>query len=104
MLEPKDLVCIREPDKEPTAYEKMKTTEEFYLELVQQIQELEAQDQDNGDEDNVVIRLEASQQKEEVLDYIDSSPPLPNYIDSSDIESNAGSIDSIQRNADFVRL
>jgi hypothetical protein len=37
-----------------------------------------------------------------VLDYLDSSPPPPNYIDSSDVESYAGSIDSIQRNADFV--
>jgi hypothetical protein len=79
----------------PTANKKMKTTEEFYPDLVQQIQELEAQGQGDGDEDDIVIRLEASQQKEEVLDYIDSSPPLPNYIDSSDIESNAGSIDSI---------
>jgi hypothetical protein len=42
MLEPKDLVCIREPNKEPTAYKKMKTTEEFYPELVQQIHKLEA--------------------------------------------------------------
>jgi hypothetical protein len=40
--EPKDLIRIREPDKEPTAYEKMKTTEEFYPKLVQQIRELEA--------------------------------------------------------------
>jgi hypothetical protein len=40
--EPKDLIRIREPDKEPTAYKKMKTTEEFYPELVQQIRELEA--------------------------------------------------------------
>ena len=41
---------------------------------------------------------------EDVLDYMDSSPPPPNYIDSSDIESDAGSLDSIQRNADFVRF
>ena len=34
-----------------------------------------------------------------MLDYIDSSPPLPNYINSSDIESDVGSLDSIQRNA-----
>lgn len=106
-----DLVRIREPDKEPTAYEKIKTTEEFYPELVQQIRELEAQvgrdqgqDHGDGDEDDVIIRVEASQQKEEVLDYIDSSPPPPNYIDSSDVESNAGSLDSIQRNADFVQF
>jgi hypothetical protein len=106
-----DLVRIREPDKEPTTYEKIKTTEEFYPELVQQIRELEAQvgrdqgqDQGDGDEDDVIIRLEASQQKEEVLDYMDSSPPPPNYVDSSDVESNAGSLDSIQRNADFVQF
>ena len=43
----------------------------------------------------MIIRVEALQQKEEVLDYIDSSPPPPNYIDSSDVESNAGSLDSI---------
>jgi hypothetical protein len=106
-----DLVRIREPDKEPTTYEKIKTTEEFYPELVQQIRELEAQvgrdqgqDQGDGDKDDVIIRLEASQQKEEVLDYMDSSPPPPNYVDSSDVESNAGSLDSIQRNADFVQF
>jgi hypothetical protein len=32
-----DLVHIRELDKEPTVYKKLKTTEEFYPELVQQI-------------------------------------------------------------------
>lgn len=37
-----------------------------------------------------------------MLDYLDSSPPPPNLVDSSDVESNAGSTDSIQRNADFV--
>jgi hypothetical protein len=109
--DPVDLIYIREPNKEPTVYEKLKTTEEFYPELVQQIRELEAQfgtdqDQDQGDsdEDDVIIRLEASQRKEDVLDYIDSSLPPPNYIDSSNIESDAGSLDSIQRNADFVQF
>ena len=33
--------------------------------------------------------------KDEIPDYMDSSPPPPNLIDSSDVESNAGSIDSI---------
>ena len=37
-------------------------------------------------------------------DYLDSSPPPPNLIDSSNIESSAGSIDSTQRNADFVHF
>jgi len=52
----------------------------------------------------VIIRLEASQQKEDVLDYIDSSPLPLNYINSSDIESDTGSLDFIQRNADFVQF
>jgi hypothetical protein len=30
--------------------------------------------------------------------------PPPNLMDSSHVEPNAGSLDSIQRNADFVRL
>ena len=39
-------------------------------------------------------------------DIPDSSPPLPKYIDSSnvDVDSNASSIDSISRNTDFVAL
>jgi hypothetical protein len=36
--------------------------------------------------------------KDKVADLIDSSPPPPEYIDSSDAES----IDSIRRNADFI--
>ena len=39
--------------------------------------------------------------------YINSSPPLPDYrtyIDSSDIELDAGSIDLIARNADFIEF
>jgi hypothetical protein len=42
-----------------------------------------------------------------VADYADSSPPPPDYaalIDSSDVELDAGSIDSIARNADFVSM
>jgi len=41
-----------------------------------------------------------------VLDIPDSSPPLLEYIDSFDVDvdSNASSIDSISRNANFVAL
>jgi hypothetical protein len=39
-----------------------------------------------------------------VLDYLDSSPLPLNLVDSSDVESDAGFIDSIQRNADFIPL
>ena len=50
----------------------------------------------------MVITIVLLQVKEDVPNYIDSSPPPLNYINSSDVESNAGSIDSIQRNANFV--
>jgi hypothetical protein len=84
----------------------MQLTEEFYPGLVQNIRELERQVgpqiKDRDGDDDVAVILEHLQKKEEVLDYLDSSPPPPNLIDSSDIESNARSIDSIQRNADFV--
>ena len=41
-------------------------------------------------------------QIEKILYILDFSPLLLNYIDSSNIESNAGSINSTHRNADFV--
>jgi hypothetical protein len=101
-----DLIRIREPDKNPTDLEKIQLTEEFYPGLVQNIRELEKQVvlqiKDDGGDDDVVVILERSQKKEDVPDYLDSSPPPPNLIDSSDVESTAGSMDSIQRNADFV--
>ncbi len=51
------------------------------------------------------ISITTDTPKLEVLDYIESSPPLPeilDYIESSDVESNARSVDSIVRNANFV--
>jgi hypothetical protein len=102
---------IREPDKQPTTLEQLKCTEEFYPGLVQNIREIKKElglldldqgDGDGNDDDEVVVRLEDSQEKENVPDYIDSSPPPPNLVDSSDVESDAGSLDSIARNADFV--
>ena len=100
---------IREPDKEPNQLKLATYTEEFYPHLIQAIREIKAQvgpQLDNiGDidcDDDVVITTVLSRVKEDMPNYIDSSPPPPNYIDSSDVESNAGSIDSIQRNANFV--
>ena len=58
----------------------------------------------DGDEDVVINTTERKHQKERVGEYIDSSPPPLIIPDSSDIESNAGSIDSIQANADFVQF
>jgi hypothetical protein len=37
LLDPVDLIRICEPNKEPTVYKKLKTIEEFYPKLVQQI-------------------------------------------------------------------
>ena len=39
-----------------------------------------------------------------MLDIPDFSPPPLEYIDSSNVDSNASFIDSISRNADFVAL
>ena len=104
-----DLCRIREPDKEPNQLKLATYTEEFYPHLIQAIREIKAQvgpQLDNiGDidgDDDVVITTVLSRVKEDMPNYIDSSPPPPNYIDSSNVESNAGSIDSIQRNANFV--
>ena len=103
---PEDLFPVREPDKQPTQIEALMCTAEYYPELVQAVKEATAQDakaQDAlGDGDDVVFRLGDSQEKENVPEYLDSSPPPRNLVDSSDVESHAGSIDSIQRNADFV--
>lgn len=104
-----ELLCpIREPNKNPIVIEQARLLEDFYPELVQQIKELKAQQEhltqldlyaDDNDNNNIVINTTAViYKKDKVVDLIDSSPPLPEYVDSSDAES----IDSIQQNADFV--
>jgi hypothetical protein len=102
---PELLVPIREPDKNPTVIEQARLLEDFYPGLVQAIRELKAQQEPPtqldiaADGDDVVISTTpAIYAEDEVLDIPDSSPPPPNYIDSSDAES----IDSIRRNADFI--
>ena len=102
------LVPIREPDKNPTVIEQTCLLEDFYPELVQQINELKAQQElpsqlvlQADDDNNVIINTTAiTYEKDIVEDLLDSSPPPPEYIDSSDAES----IDSICRNADLVRF
>jgi hypothetical protein len=100
---PEDLLPVREPDKQPTQIEALMCTAEYYPELVQAVKEAKAQGA-LGDGDEVVFRLGDSQEKGNVPDYMDSSPPPRDLADSSDVESHAGSIDSIQRNADFVAI
>ncbi len=95
-----DLVPIQEPGKNPTDIEKLRCTEEYYPELLQQFRGAERYQKMLQDLEIVLGPLK----KEDVGDYIDSSPPPPDLIDSSDVESDTGSIDSIQRNANFVAL
>lgn len=60
---PLDLVPFREPNKNPTALEKMQCTDEFYPKLVQQIREPKShQDQGIGSSD-VVFRLGDSKRR-----------------------------------------
>jgi hypothetical protein len=74
--------------------------------LVQQISELKAQqdyptqlDLTADDDDDVVISTTlVTYEKDVVGDIPDSSPPPPDLIDSSNIES----IDLIRRNADLL--
>jgi hypothetical protein len=108
-----DLVPIREPDKAPTIAEQLLLTDKGHPGLLQVIRELEAlappdiedtKDKEDSD-DEIIISTQGNSTEREiiVLDYRDSSPLLPIY-DESDIESYVESIDSIQRNADFVLL
>jgi hypothetical protein len=114
-----DMVPIREPDKNPTIIEQARCEEDFYPDLQLVVRQLTASLSNlapdrlealntfidiDRDEDVVINTTERKHQKERVGEYIDSSPPRLTYPDSSDMESNAGSIDSIQANADFVQF
>jgi hypothetical protein len=55
-----------------------------------------------GDGEEVEITIGDVNGDKKVLFIPDSSPPPPVYVDSSNVKSDAGLIDSIQRNADFV--
>jgi len=116
-----DMAPIREPDKHPTIIERARCEEDFYPDLQLVVRQLTASlsnlapdrleapntfiDIDGDrDEDVVINTTERKHQKERVGEYIDSSPPHLTYPDSSDMESNTGSIDSIQANADFVQF
>jgi hypothetical protein len=107
------LVLIKEPNKRLTLLKAAKCTKDFYPKLQQVIKELKSQqqpfarlqtpDSDSNSDGDMTIRTEAVTYKKDVVrDYLDSSPLLLNYINSSNVESNAGSIDSIAQNADFI--
>jgi hypothetical protein len=57
---------------------------------------MNASGDDNDDnDDKVIIIMIFIRVLEYIPDYRDSSPPLSNLVDSSDVESNTGNIDSI---------
>ena len=105
-----NIAPIREPDKNPTIIEWARYKEDFYPDLQLVVRQLTASLSNlapdrleapntfiniNEDEDIVINTTERKHQKERVGEYIDSSPPPLIIPNSSDIESNAGSIDSI---------
>ena len=82
----------------PVAYPGLQTAlleQEALLKHVQR-------EQGVGDGEEVEINIGDVNGDREVPFIPDSTPPLPVYVDSSDVESDAGSIDSIQRNTNFV--
>jgi hypothetical protein len=94
---------IRQPDKDPTALEQELCTPEGHPGLLQAVRQAQVYIDSNDGDGEVTIRVGNSQGVEAVQDYMESSPPpLPELQDSSDVESHAGSIDSIARNADFI--
>jgi hypothetical protein len=101
---------IREPHKYPTIIEQARYKEDFYPNLQLVVRQLTASLSNlapdrleapntfiniNGDKDVVINTTKRKHQKERVGEYINSSPPPLIIPDSSDIESNAGSINSI---------
>jgi hypothetical protein len=55
-----------------------------------------------SDDEEVEINIGDVNGDREVLFIPNSSPLPPVYVDSSNVESDTGLIDSIQRNANFV--
>jgi hypothetical protein len=61
-------------------------------------------EQGNGDGKEVDIRIRDINKNKEVVFIPNSTPPPSVYINSFDIESDAGSLDLIQRNVNFVEF
>jgi hypothetical protein len=81
-------------------FNRTRIIQSFLLQQVKEAEQYQKMLQDQGNDLEIILGYQYP--KDEVGDYLDSSPPPPNLVDSSDVESDAGSIDSIQRNADFV--
>ena len=110
-----DLFPVRQPDKDPTPDEAFFCTEKGYPELLLAIQQYQGEvdrdailnDQIDPDLVDIVLSIPITRVQYPAEGYIDSSPPPPDhgyFDDSSDVESDAGSLDSITRNADFIEF
>ncbi|RKF83576.1 hypothetical protein GcM1_157002 [Golovinomyces cichoracearum] len=110
---PTDLLLLREPDKNLTILEAASMTPEGHHEYLHVV--LQAEKESNGELEGkligfpelkageLFIRLGNNYQREDVeVKYIESSPIWETFVESSDVESDAGSIDSISLNADFI--
>ena len=104
---------IREPDKNPDVFQALSITPEGHPELLHTIQQLEKAlnggleveiDIREGGEVSIITgdEFRRVERADKGVLYVESSPPRPRYIESSDVESDAGSVDSIRRNTNFV--
>ncbi|KAF5202127.1 Transposase protein, partial [Thalictrum thalictroides] len=101
---PEDIIPIRDPEKKPTVLEQSLCTEEAFPELLVQVQEARSQARFVEVEKDLLVRL-GDHYEEVIRDYEDSEPEPEDYStlkDSSDVESDSGSIDSIANQADFM--
>ncbi|KAH9214721.1 hypothetical protein DL95DRAFT_409096 [Leptodontidium sp. 2 PMI_412] len=100
---PEDLIPDREPDKSPNPLEAFKKTPEGHPEYLHIVLQLQKEYNRELEGEEVQFRLGDTHPQEGVgIKYIESSPPPPVYVESSNVDSDEGSIDSITRNADFV--
>ena len=112
-----DSIPIREPDKAPTFVESLQCTPEFYPELVLAIEQLRGEftatssaisftTRAEGLEDSsVLIQTQLGEEEISIPEEKESSPiPEDESSDANSVISDGGSIDSIQRNADFIEF
>ncbi|EKD21439.1 hypothetical protein MBM_00552 [Drepanopeziza brunnea f. sp. 'multigermtubi' MB_m1] len=111
LLAPEDLILDREPDKAPTTIEDARLTREGHLELFYMVLQLEAELKGETKsyidfpKPDLLIKTNNSRVEQLNHDEFRESSPIEGILqESSDVESNARSIDSIQKNADFSHV
>ncbi|EKD13082.1 hypothetical protein MBM_08844 [Drepanopeziza brunnea f. sp. 'multigermtubi' MB_m1] len=111
LLAPEDLILDRELDKAPTTIEDARSTREGHPELFHIVLQLEAKlkretkSHIDFPEPDLLIKTNNSRVEQLNHDEFRESSPIKSILqESSDVESNARSIDSIQKNADFSHV